>query len=89
MQEDTKESNLTWMPMARDQTVPLAALSVCYVNVNRGCDFHVEKKFDVYNNDWRNPAPKHCRSSKKTKRSVDGVIHADRLGFTFDCDTFE
>jgi hypothetical protein len=81
------QTNLTWMPMAREQVVPLASLAVCHVNIHKGCNFHIEKKYEAYLESWKNPAPKHCQRGRQGKE--EKVIHADRLGMTFDCKTFE
>ena len=81
------QSNLTWMPMAREQIVPLASLAICHVHVHQGCNFHIEKKFESYMESWRNPAPKHCQVGRQPPKQA--VMHADRLGMTFDCKTFE
>jgi hypothetical protein len=90
-EEDTEagglKSNLTWMPMAREQTVPLASLTVCNVNVHKGCNFHIEKKFEAYRDSWQNPAPLHCQRGRKKRK--EPVIHSDRLGMTFDCKAFD
>ena len=83
--ESTLKSNVTWMPMAREQAVPLAALSVCSVNLNRNCDFHVQRKFEAYLDNWKHPAPDHCQPSGKGRPPV-AIVHADRLGLDIeDC----
>ena len=71
-------TNVTWMPMSRELTVPLAALSVCNVNLEPNCDFHVSRKYESYLDSWRHPAPAHCQPGGKLPSAP--VVHADRLG---------
>ena len=82
----TIQTSLSWMPLAREQTVPLAALSVCHVNIDTGCDFHVTQKLRQYMEDWKQPAPAHCQVNPKRPAPVP--IHADRLGMKMSCEPF-
>ena len=77
---------MSWMPLAREKTVPLAALSVCHVNIDTGCDFHVTQKLRQYMEDWKQPAPAHCRVNPKRPAPIP--IHADRLGMETSCESF-
>jgi hypothetical protein len=91
MSEETQDeqpvrTKMSWMPMAPENTVPLAALSVCHVNIDTGCDFHVAQKLREYMSDWSDPAPIHCKRNK-SKPPIP-VVHADRLGMEFPCESF-
>ena len=85
--ETIVKTNITWMPMAREHTVPLAALSVCHPNIERGCDFHKERKWESYYDAWKSPGPSHCQRARK--QEPDPIVHSDRLGASFDCNAFE
>ena len=85
-QTSTVLSKQSWMPLAKEKIVPLAALSVCHVNIDTGCDFHVAQKMREYLNDWQNAAPAHCQS-KQTK-PVAPMLHANRLGVEIPCESF-
>jgi hypothetical protein len=62
---------------SRDTLTPIAALSVCYVNLNGSCDLHTEQLVRDYIADWRHPAPAHCRTGPPPKSEV---IQYNRLG---------
>ena len=80
------QTNLSWMPLARENIVPLAALSVCHVNIDTGCDFHLTQKLREYMQHWQQPAPGRCQG--KPKRPQPTPIHADRLGMETSCQSF-
>ena len=84
-EETSVRSNVTWMPMARDQVVPIAALATCHVNLHKGCNLQVEQKYANYLRSWQNPGPQHCQPKPLPE---DQPIFSDRLGFNLDCDNF-
>lgn len=43
-----------------DRMTPLAALSVCHVNLNASCDFHTQELQRNYLKAWRFPGPAYC-----------------------------
>lgn len=71
-------SQLSWLPLSSSDLTPLASLSVCYINLNDGCNFHQERKQESYLRAWAHPAPAHCQRWTPDVPTDD--IHADRLG---------
>ena len=69
---------MNWLPVSSSDLTPLAALSVCYINLDDGCNFHQDRKQEAYLRAWANTAPPHCRTGGPAKQ--DEEIHADRLG---------
>lgn len=77
-----------WLPLATDDPhTPLAARSVCYINIDDGCDFHTKQKERAYLAAWKSPAPEHCQP-RWYKPPVAPPIHADRLGLEVNCEAF-
>ena len=83
--EQVVQPTTSWLPLAyNDPHTPLAARSICYVNVDENCDFHLKQKKQAYLEAWKSPAPEHCQP--RWKRDPPGVpIHADRLGMVIEC----
>ncbi len=74
----------TWFPtFSRDRASPLASLSSCYINLERGCDLHRDERARLYHDNWRVPAPTWCqgkRSDGLNTKTTASVIRKDRLG---------
>ena len=78
----THETLLYKMPhSSRDPIIPLAALSVCHINLNSACDHHTEQLKRNYLAEWRYPAPAHCRSAPPV---LIEEIRLNRLGLNID-----
>lgn len=71
--------NVSFPTFSRDRASPLASLSSCYLNLERGCDLHREERARAYLNQWRAPAPTWCRGTA-ARPPPPPVIRMDRLG---------
>lgn len=45
---------------SKDPLAALASLSTCYINLERGCDFHRDERSRQYLQAWRRTAPAWC-----------------------------
>ena len=56
---------------------PLLSLTVCYVNLNKDCDFMKKQKEAEYMLAWQHPAPPHCNSYTEKRK----VLPQGRMGW--------
>ena len=81
-------TNLSWLPMADSDIIPLAALSSCHVNLNDSCDLPAQQISHNYAESWRQPAPEHLRSKGKGGGGVVGTgpmnLPTGRLGVVYE-----
>lgn len=62
---------------SRDINSPLAALSICHINLQGDCDFAKKIRTSNYIESWRHPAPHRCSTED---RKPDIIIENNRLG---------
>lgn len=69
---------------SKDPLAALASLSSCYVNLERGCDFHHDERSRQYLYAWRRPAPSWCVGDPNRGRDTRGAepqaVLRERLG---------
>ena len=57
---------------SKDPLATLASLSTCYVNLERGCDFHHDERSRHYLYAWQRPAPIWCAGDPNRGRDLRG-----------------
>ena len=57
---------------------PLRSLGICYINLNKNCDFQMQQKRDMYERAWANSEPLHCK--KAAIRNLTPLLPPNRLG---------
>lgn len=69
-----------WLKMfSGDPMSSLASLSSCYLNLEKGCDFHRNERSRAYIADWKRPAPTWCQT-KRQAYEEQPPVQRDRLG---------
>jgi hypothetical protein len=72
-----------WLPtVSQDPITALASLSSCYINLERGCDFHADERSKRYLKAWENPAPRWCGQNRRwiQASAPEAPIPLDRFG---------
>jgi hypothetical protein len=72
-----------WLPTAsQDPVTALASLSTCYINLERGCDFHADERSKRYMRAWETPAPRWCTQARWRHQPAapEAPIPLDRFG---------
>lgn len=84
-------TNLSWLPLAETDIIPLAALSSCSINLNDSCDLPAQQISQNYAASWRQPAPEHLRPKGRGGAAAPTVpgsgpmnILTGRLGVVYE-----
>jgi hypothetical protein len=79
-------TNISWLPLADSDIIPLAALSSCHINLNDSCDLSSQQISISYAEAWRHPVPEHLRTRGKGGHTGSGPMNilTGRLGVVYN-----